>query len=87
MFKGCSAILTLQNVWIFSNIITSQLYQKCAELTQPHLQGFSVVKPIFFWGKLITIDVMLSVIVNEFQIWLNLAACEEWSGEFESIRN
>ena len=59
MFKGCSAILTLQNVWISSNIITGQLYQKCAELTQPHLQGFSVVKPILFWRKLITIDVML----------------------------
>ena len=59
MFKGCSAILTLQNVWISSNIITGQLYQKCAELTQPHLQGFSVVKPIFFWRKLITIEVML----------------------------
>ena len=60
MFKGCSAILTLQNVWISSNIITGQLYQKCAELTRPHLQGFSVVKPIFFWRKLITIDVMFS---------------------------
>ena len=59
MFKGCSAILTLQNVWISSNIITGQLYQKCAELTQPHLQGFSFVKPIFFWRKLITIEVML----------------------------
>ena len=59
MFKGYSAILTSQNVWISSNIITGQLYKKCAELTQPHLQGFSVVKPIFFWRKLITIDVML----------------------------
>ena len=49
MFKGRSAILTSQNVWISSNIITGQLYQKSAGLLSCQAYFF-LEKAYHYWS-------------------------------------
>ena len=66
----------------YSNIFTFNIFILVTLIFEYEWVQIKIVVVVAY-----TNDVFLSVMANIFQIWLNLAGYEEWSGEFASIRN